>query len=98
MLFTRGESNNIAAKLYDKRDAYGFHIVNFPYAHCHSNYGDFYHKALVTKLCHRVTKLIVGTAQNSVVDTRILLDNTKIVCEILADSSVKMSYIFADLP
>ena len=64
LLFTRDENNNITTKLYDKRDAFGFHIVNFPfmssnipsapaygvyasrlirYAHCCSNYSDFYH-------------------------------------------------------
>ena len=31
LLFIRDESNNIARKLYDKRDAFGFHIVNFPF-------------------------------------------------------------------
>ena len=29
--FTRDRSNNITTKLYDKRDAFGFHIVNFPF-------------------------------------------------------------------
>ena len=29
LLFARDENNNIATKLYDKRDAFGFHIVNF---------------------------------------------------------------------
>ena len=29
LLFTRDENNNITTKLYDKRDAFGFHIVNF---------------------------------------------------------------------
>ena len=29
LLFTRDRSNNITTKLYDKRDAFGFHIVNF---------------------------------------------------------------------
>ena len=27
----RDRSNNITTKLYDKRDAFGFHIVNFPF-------------------------------------------------------------------
>ena len=31
LLFTRDENNNITTKLYDKRDAFGFHIVNFPF-------------------------------------------------------------------
>ena len=34
LLFTRDKknrSNNITTKLYDKRDAFGFHIVNFPF-------------------------------------------------------------------
>ena len=31
LLFTRDKSNNIMTKLYDKRDAFGFHIVNFPF-------------------------------------------------------------------
>ena len=31
LLFTRDKSNNITTKLYDKRDAVGFHIVNFPF-------------------------------------------------------------------
>ena len=31
LLFIRDESNNITTKLYDKRDAFGFHIVNFPF-------------------------------------------------------------------
>ena len=30
-LFIRDKSNNITTKLYDKRDAFGFHIVNFPF-------------------------------------------------------------------
>ena len=29
LLFIRDKSNNITTKLYDKRDAFGFHIVNF---------------------------------------------------------------------
>ena len=29
LLFTRDEDNNIAAKLYDERDAFGSHIANF---------------------------------------------------------------------
>ena len=31
LLFTRDKSNNITTKLHDKRDAFGFHIVNFPF-------------------------------------------------------------------
>ena len=31
LLFTRDRSNNITTKLYDKRDTFGFHIVNFPF-------------------------------------------------------------------
>ena len=31
LLFTRHKSNNITTKLYDKRDAFGFYTVNFPY-------------------------------------------------------------------
>ena len=31
LLFTRDKSNNITTKLYDKRDAFGFHTVNFPF-------------------------------------------------------------------
>ena len=31
LLFTRDKSNNITTKLYDKRDSFGFHIVNFPF-------------------------------------------------------------------
>ena len=31
LLFTRDKSNNITTKLYDKRDAFGFHILNFPF-------------------------------------------------------------------
>ena len=31
LLFTRDKSNNITTKLYDKRDAFGSHIVNFPF-------------------------------------------------------------------
>ena len=31
LLFTLYKSNNITTKLYDKRDAFGFHIVNFPF-------------------------------------------------------------------
>ena len=30
-LFTRDRSNNITTKLYDKCDAFGFHVVNFPF-------------------------------------------------------------------
>ena len=29
LLLTRDRRNNITTKLYDKRDAFGFHIVNF---------------------------------------------------------------------
>ena len=63
LLSIRDKSNNIMTKLYDKRDTFGFHIVNFPfmssntpsaqangvyasqlihYAHCCSNYSDFF--------------------------------------------------------
>ena len=31
LLFMRDRSNNITTKLYDKRDVFGFHIVNFPF-------------------------------------------------------------------
>ena len=31
LLFARDKSNNITTKLYDKGDAFGFHIVNFPF-------------------------------------------------------------------
>ena len=31
VLFIRDKSNNITTKVYDKRDAFGFHIVNFPF-------------------------------------------------------------------
>ena len=31
LLFIRDKSNNITTKLDDKRDAFGFHIVNFPF-------------------------------------------------------------------
>ena len=31
LLFTRDRSSNITTKLYDKRDAFGIHIVNFPF-------------------------------------------------------------------
>ena len=31
LLFMRDRSNNITTKLFDKRDAFGFHIVNFPF-------------------------------------------------------------------
>ena len=31
LLFVREKSNNITTKLYDKRDTFGFHIVNFPF-------------------------------------------------------------------
>ena len=30
LLFIRDKKNNITTKVYDKRDAFGFHIVNFP--------------------------------------------------------------------
>ena len=32
LLFTRDKSNNITTKLFDKRDAFGFHIVNKQYS------------------------------------------------------------------
>ena len=31
LLFIQDNSNNITTKLYDKRDSFGFHIVNFPF-------------------------------------------------------------------
>ena len=31
LLSIRDNSNNITTKLYDKRDTFGFHIVNFPF-------------------------------------------------------------------
>ena len=31
LLFIRDKSNDIKTKLYDKRDGFGFHIVNFPF-------------------------------------------------------------------
>ena len=31
LLFTRDENNNITTKLYDKRDTFGSHFVNFPF-------------------------------------------------------------------
>ena len=34
LLSIRDKNNNITTKLYDKRDAFGFHIVNFPFMSC----------------------------------------------------------------
>ena len=31
LLFIRHKSNNVTTKSFDKRDAFGFHIVNFPF-------------------------------------------------------------------
>ena len=31
LLFIQDKSNNVTTKLYDKRDAFSFHIVNFPF-------------------------------------------------------------------
>ena len=31
LLFTRDKNDGITTKLFDKRDAFGFHIVNFPF-------------------------------------------------------------------
>ena len=31
LLFTRDKSNNITTELYNKHDAFGFHIVNVPF-------------------------------------------------------------------
>ena len=31
LLFIRDKNNNITTKLYDRRDAFSFHIVNFPF-------------------------------------------------------------------
>ena len=31
LLFTRDKSNNITTTLYEKGDAFGFHIVSFPF-------------------------------------------------------------------
>ena len=31
LLFIRDKNNNITTKLYEKRDAFGFHIMNFPF-------------------------------------------------------------------
>ena len=31
LLFTRDKSNNITTKFFDRRNAFGFHIVNFPF-------------------------------------------------------------------
>ena len=31
LLFIRDNNNNITTKLYEKRDMFGFHIVNFPF-------------------------------------------------------------------
>ena len=31
LLFTRDKSNNITTKLYEKCDAFGLHIMNFPF-------------------------------------------------------------------
>ena len=72
LLFTRDRS-----KLYDKRDAFGFHIVNFPFMSSNipsaPAYG-VYASQLIRYarccsnysdflLCHRVTKLIVCPTQ-----------------------------------
>ena len=31
LLFIRDKNSNITTKVYDKRDAFAFHIVNFPF-------------------------------------------------------------------
>ena len=102
LIFAGDENNNITTKLYDKHDAFGFHIVNFPfmssnipsapahggyasqlihYARCYSNYRDFLsrHRALVTRLCHWVTELIVCPTHLRII-WQIYLDNTRKTC------------------
>ena len=73
LLFIRDNSNNITIKLHDKRDTFGFHIVNFPFMSSNipsaPAYG-VYASQLIRYArccsnysdflsCHRVTKLIV---------------------------------------
>ena len=73
LLFIRDNTNNITTKLYDKRDTFGFHIVNFPFMSSNipsvPAYG-VYASQLIRYACccsnysdflsrHRVTKLIV---------------------------------------
>ena len=72
LLLIRDKSNNITTKLYDKRDTFVFHIVNFPFMHlciyasqliryacCYSNYSDFLlcHRTLVTRLLSKDYKV-----------------------------------------
>ena len=68
LLFTRDRSNNFTTKLYDKRDAFGFHIVNFPFMSSNIPSAPAYgvyasqliFRALVTRLlsqCYKVNHL-----------------------------------------
>ena len=74
LLFTRDKNNNITTKLYDKHDAFDFHIVNFPFMSSNSMYlSSFavpveaqliltsYHATglLLQDFCCRVTQLLV---------------------------------------
>ena len=50
LLFTRNKENNMTTKLYDKRDAFRFHIVNFPFMsaifHQHQPTASMHHSSI----------------------------------------------------
>ena len=51
LLFTRDKSNNITTKLYDKRDAFGFHILNFAFMSSNIPSASVYASQLIRYAC-----------------------------------------------
>ena len=114
LLFIGDNSNNITTKLYDKRDMFGFHIVNLPFMSSNipsaPAYGVYVSQLIFYAPCcsnysdflsrHRATKLIVCPThlRNSMADTLIWLDNTR---KVSAKCLLILSvemFFFMDLP
>ena len=92
LFFTRDKSNNTTTKLYDKHDAFGFHIVKLiRYVRCCSNYSDFLlrHRSLVTRLLsqgYKVNRLSNTFKKFYGRHTDLIGQYKKNVCQMFADS------------
>ena len=78
LLFTRDKRNNITTKLDDKRDAFGFHIVNFPFMSSNIPYGVYASQLIrYARCCSNYSDFL---SRHRALVTRLLSQGYKVNC------------------
>ena len=82
LLFIRDKSNNITTKLYDKCDAFGFHIVNFPFMSSNIPSAPAYgvHASQLIRYAHCCSNYSDLLLRHRALVTRLLSQDYKVNC------------------